>query len=106
MRIIFTKGIYGEIDEGIIYLISAEKRVSTNQKYNYEGLKMIEDTYKIKLISIIENENNIIRSYNDYSFVSIENNHIRDVTSELYGLDDIFVDLYDLITNIIFPDID
>ena len=106
MRIIFTKGIYGEIDEGIIYLISAENRVSTNQKYNYEGLKMIEDTYKIKLISIIENENNIIRSYNDYSFVSIENNHIRDVTSELYGLDDIFVDLYDLITNIIFPDID
>lgn len=105
MKILFTNGIYGEVKNNKINLIAANSCIETGYAYDAESIKKIEDKLNIRLIGEVYSQGPISK-LEDYAFVVYYNGFLRNITNEMYELDSQISELYDLIRDNIFNDVD
>lgn len=101
MKLLFTKGIIGIIEDSTIILITGDKSIDTKYNYNGEGIQKIEDMFKIKLIGEMGSSEHIWERGN-FNFIINQKGVLKDIGTEMYEIDGNIVELYDLVQEKIF----
>lgn len=103
MKLLFTNGIIGEINDNKIRLKAANAFLQTEYPYNAESIKIMEDEFRIRLIGEDYSQKSI-SPFEVFDFVVYDNGLLRNIKMEMYRLNIQINELYVLIYDEIFKD--
>lgn len=105
MKLFFTKGIKGSIENEHITLHAGDSYIKTELTYNADNLLKIEIDYRIRFIGMIDDKYDM-NNEQSINFCPIYNGHFFNITNLEYNLDEAFSTLYDLLLKCIFHEED
>jgi hypothetical protein len=105
MTLQFTKGVTGIFEDSHIVLKSANTMLKTDLLYEKESMFQLQKTYNIIFLGEIDKHGDI-KHESDYNIIIGSERELSQITSMQYNFESYFVEIEDLIRNIIFQDMD